>query len=195
MINTKIIMLGDINQNIDSESAFKSLYEDKTNNIVIMNQSIRTDDTFECFARKVLNMPDGKIKHKQIDKKKIRIEMISGEIINQLTEYMYLEPSKSLYFPDCKDNCENKICNIISAKCMRKKEPHTIISCEYNNVLIYFCEGFQVNDDVLTCNKGICTGNFISQMYAIMTRPINELLILTRNIEIYNYMKTKLEEM
>lgn len=194
LISKKIILLGDINQNIDWERTFSSLYEDKSNSIHIMNQSIRTDDTFECFARKVLNMSKVKLKNKQVDKKKIQIEMVSGELVNQLSEHIYIEPSKSLYYSDCKKRCQKKTCETISAKCLRKMEPHAIISREYSKVIIYLCDAFNVSENRLCCDNGVCTGNFTSQMYAIMTRAVDELLIITQEIEVFNYMKKKLSE-
>ena len=43
--------------------------------------------------------------------------------------------------------------------------------------------------------KMICTGKLSSQIYAIITRAIDNLIIVTDNIVLYNYLMGKLEEM
>ena len=195
MVNEKIILIGDINQNIDYESGFEALYNDRTNNFVKnMKQLIRTDDTFEIFARKVLNIPDKGFKHKKIDKSKIRIIMYEDEIPD-LSDYVFIEPSKSLYFKDCTNTCSNRKCFIISSKCKNTKEPHTVISSEYKNVIMFFCGGYDIKDYNIVKVSDLCTGNLSSQIYAIITRAVDNLVIVTYNIVLYNYLMEKLEEM
>lgn len=194
-VKEKIVLIGDINQNIDFESGFESLYNDRANNFVQnMKQLIRTDDTFEIFARKILNISDKGFKHKKINKNKIRILMY-GEEIPDLSDYVFIEPSKSLYFRDCTYTCPNKKCLIISGKCKNTKEPHTVISSEYKNVIMFFCNGYDIKDDNIVKVSDLCTGKLSSQIYAIVTRAIDNLIIVTDNIVLYNYLMGKLEEM
>lgn len=72
-VKEKIILIGDLNQNIDYESAFEEMYNDKVNNDVYnMKQLIRTDDTFDIYARKILNLPDRGFKHKKLINQKLK---------------------------------------------------------------------------------------------------------------------------
>lgn len=191
----KIILIGDINQNIDYESGFESLYNDRANNYVQnMKQLIRTDDTFEIFARKILNISDKGFKHKKIDKNKIKILMYGTEMPD-LSDYVFIEPSKSLYFKDCTNTCVSKNCYKISGKCKNTKEPHTVISSEYKNVIMFLCEGYDIKEDNIVKVSDLCTGKLSSQIYAIITRTIDNLIIVTDNIVLYNYLMSKLEEM
>lgn len=193
--NEKLILIGDINQNIDSEFGFELLYNDRTNNFVqSMKQLIRTDDTFEIFARKILNISDKGFKHKKIDKNKIKIIMY-GDETPDLSDYVFIEPSKSLYFRDCTSKCENKKCLIISDKCKNIKDPHTVISLEYKNVMMFFCNGYNIENDNIAKISNLCTGNLSSQIYEIITRAVDNLIIVTDNIVLYNYLMEKLERM
>ena len=122
--NTKIILIGDVNQNIDYETGFEKLYNDRANNFVQnMKQLIRTDDTFEIYARKILNISDKGFKHKKINKNKIKIIMYD-DALPDLSDYVYIEPSKSLYYKDCTNTCTSQKCINISKKSKNIKEPH-----------------------------------------------------------------------
>lgn len=194
-VKEKIILIGDLNQNIDYESAFEEMYNDKVNNDVYnMKQLIRTDDTFDIYARKILNLPDRGFKHKKIDKSKIEIVMYGAEL-NDLSDYVFIEPSKSLYYKDCIDDCNTRKCLNISKNCKNKKEPHTVISSEFPKVIMYLCNGYDIQDGNIVAISKVCTGKLSSQLYAIITRTIEHLIIVTDNIAIYNYMMEKLEEM
>lgn len=118
-----------------------------------------------------------------------------GEELPDLSDYLFIEPSKSLYFQDCTNTCSNKKCYTISNRCKNRKEPHTVISSEYSKVIMYFCSGYDIRDDNIVDVSKLCTGKLSSQLYAIITRTIDKLLIVTDNIVIYNYMMEKLEEM
>lgn len=191
----KVIFIGDINQNIDNESSFEELCNDTTNNFVRnMKSLIRTDDTFEIFARKILNISTSEIKHKKIDKNKIRIVMY-GENLPDLSDYVFIAPSKSLYFGSCMNNCVNKKCLCISNKCKYTKVPHTAISLEYNNVIMFFCCGYDIDNNNIVKKFDLCSGNLNSQIYSIITRTINNLVIVADNIVLYNYLVDKLEQM
>ena len=191
----RLILFGDINQNIDNESAFESSYSDKINNNVLnMKQIIRTDDTFEIYARKILNISDKGFKHKKINKDKIKIMMYSDNLPD-LSDCIYIEPSKSLYYTNCETTCKSKKCHNIKTKCRIEKEPHSVISSEFKNVVVFLCEGYNIVDNNITKIKELCTGNLKSQLYSIMTRTTDNLLLITDNILIYNYLMQKLEEM
>lgn len=194
-VKEKLILIGDLNQNIDYEHSFEELYNDKVNHAVYnMKQLIRTDDTFDIYARKILNLPDKGFKHKKIDKEKIKIVMF-GEENDDLSDYVFIEPSKSLHFQDCVDTCSDRKCFNISKRCKNKKEPHTVISSEYSKVVLYLCNGFDIQDGNIVAVSKLCTGKLSSQLYSIITRTVDHLMVVTDNIALYNFMMEKLEEM
>lgn len=193
--NDKLIMFGDLYQNIDGEGGFEEMYNDKKSNAIYnMKQLIRTDDTFDIYARKILNLTTKGFKYKQIDKSKIEIVMF-GESINDLSNYVFLAPSKSLYYYDCMNFCDNLNCANISKKCKNTKEPHTIVSLEYQNVVVYLCNGYSIRNNEIVAISKVCTGKLDSQLYTIITRATEHLIIVTDNITMYNFLMEKLEEM
>lgn len=60
---------------------------------------------------------------------------------------------------------------------------------------MYLCNGYDIQDGNIVAISKVCTGKLSSQLYAIITRTIEHLIIVTDNIAIYNYMMEKLEEM
>lgn len=195
-INKNIILIGDINQNIDSESCFEQLYSDRVNNEVYnMNQVIRTDDTFDLFAKRILGISTNGVKHKVFDKSKIQIEMFSKDIINELNEFILLEPAKSLYFDDCRTDCDNKNCILMALKCIRKEVPYNVIGKEFDKVAILFCNGFTIKNNEITATKKVCYGNLKKQIYSIITRCTKTLKIFTDDIIVYNFLQQKLEDL
>ena len=196
LINKRIILFGDINQNIDSESCFEQLYMDRSNNeIYNMNQIIRTDDTFDLFAKRILGISTNGIKKKVFDRTKIEIEMLSQESLNNLGEYVFLEPAKSLYFDDCRTECINRNCGLIGSKCIRTSVPYNVIGKEFDKVVIFFCDGFTIKDDIIYSTKKVCYGNLRKQIYSIITRCTQSLKIITHDITIYNFLSQKLEDL
>lgn len=195
-ITKKIILLGDINQNIDSEMCFESLYKDRINNEVYnMNLVIRTDDTFDLFAKKILGISTNGVKHKSFDKSKIQIEMFSKDNLNGLEDYVLLEPAKSLRYSSCKNECNIKNCILVSSKCIKKEATYNVIGKEYNKVAILFCSGFTVENGEIISVKKVCYGNLKKQIYSIITRCTTSLKIFTDDIIIYNFLNQKLEEL
>jgi len=193
-IKKKVILFGDIYQNIDSECYFEELRKDKENNNVFnMNMVIRTDDTFDVFAKKVLNYSTSGIKNKRIDKNKIDVYMLSDESLEGLQEYIFLEPAKSLKYKDCTDNCLSHMCYDISKKCLLKKTPYDVIGQEYDNVAMFFCNAYKIRDNKIIATDQVCIGNLERQLYSLMTRAVKKLKIIVVDIELYNYF-SKIKE-
>lgn len=178
-INKRAILIGDINQNIDSESCFEELYYDRSNNeIYNMNQVIRTDDTFDLFAKRILGISTNGVKRKVFDRSKIQIEMFSEDGLNSLEEYVLLEPAKSLYFNDCRTECDKKNCYLLASRCIRKSVPYNVIGKEYDKVAILFCSGITIKNGEITSIKKVCYGNLKKQIYSIITRCTQSLKFL-----------------
>lgn len=196
-VKNKIIFIGDINQNIDGEHEFKDIYESRSNNIAYfsMINVIRTDDTFDCFARKILDIPKKGIKNKKIDKSKIEILMFNELKTYNLKDFIYIEPSKSKYSSNCRYNCSHKRCSNFIRVCLSEKNTHDVVSCEFDNVLLYLCDGFVIRNGNLSQYKDVCYRNIKSHLYSIITRTVNKLIVVTDRIEVYNYLMRCLYEM
>lgn len=188
-IKDKIIMLGDINQAIDYEQGFKEEYEKKNCVKFNIKQIIRTDDTFDYFARKMLNKSTQGIKNKKIDLSKIKIYMSDDVSIPSLSEYTYLEPAQSIIYTSCLDKCEKRTCKLISDTCSTNKTTYDVIGQEYSKVVIHFCEGYFINAENKICGRpSICYGYLENQIYTIITRTVDELIIIVDDITIYNFL-------
>ena len=195
-INEKIIMLGDINQTVDYEQGFKKLYESNIEGKFNIYQVIRTDDTFDYFARKVLKKPTNVIKNKKIDINKIKIYMKDDINIPNLSKYTYIEPAQSRYFASCFDKCEKHSCKMIYDICSVSKTTYDVISQEYNKVVIHFCDRYYINsEEKISCSPGVCYGYLENQLYTIMTRTVEELVIIVEDITIYNFLNRIKENM
>lgn len=191
----KIILIGDSNQNIDSECSFVELYNATKENFVInLSSVIRTDDTFDIFAKKILGLSCKNIKNKRYDRSKIEISMLEENSLKDIDEFTFLQPSQSLYFANCSDDCNNKFCTKFKRKCVSYGVPHTVIGKEYNNVLLYFCDGYKYNGEKIVQVKKVCYGNLDKQLYSLITRSVNKLKIITTDIEIYNFLVEKRDE-
>lgn len=188
-IREKIIMLGDINQTVDYEEGFKKLYEKNIEGKYNINQIIRTDDTFDYYARKMLNKSTKGIKNKKIDLNKIKIYMIDDINIPVLSEYTYVEPAQSLYFASCFDKRENHTCKMTSDVCSSVKTTYDVIGQEYSKVAMHFCDRYFLNSEgKISCSPGVCYGYLENQIYTIITRTIDELIIIVEDITLYNYL-------
>lgn len=189
MISEKIIVLGDINQTVDYEQGFKNLYESNVEGKYNINQVIRTDDTFDYFARKVLRKSTKGIKNKKVDLNKIKIYMKGDVNIPNLSEYTYIEPAQSLHFTSCFDRCEKHTCKKTYDICSAAKSTYDVIGQEYNKVVMYFCDRYFLNSEgKISCSPRVCYGYLENQIYTIMTRAIEELVIIVEDIIIYNYL-------
>lgn len=187
-----IIFLGDINQRLEYRSYFLDLYQRKKYICHNLNQVIRSDDTFDVYAKKVLNISTRGIKGKQVDFNKVKIFM-SYEKLPDLSEYVFIEPAKSKYYYSCDQNCSNPVCKKVGYECSNFKNAYDIIGQEYSKVAMCMCNGYYIDNDQIKTINGICYANLDNQLYTIMTRAIEELIIIVDNIEIYNYLCSKKE--
>ena len=190
--NKRILFFGDINQRLEYESYFMELYKKRNYICLNLNQVIRSDDTFDIYAKKVLNISTDGIKNKKVDSSKINI-LMEYERLPELSDYVFIEPAKSKYYDTCKDKCENLFCLKIGYKCANFKSAYDIIGQEYSKVAMAICDGYFIEGKEIKCRKGLCYANLQNQLYTIMTRATNELLIIVDNIEMYNYLNSKKE--
>lgn len=190
--NKRILFFGDINQRLEYESYFMELYKKRNYTCLNLNQVIRSDDTFDIYAKKVLNISTNGIKNKKVDSSKINI-LMEYERLPELSDYVFIEPAKSKYYITCKDKCENLFCQKIGYKCANFKSAYDIIGQEYSKVAMAICDGYYVKEKEIKCRSGLCYANLQNQLYTIMTRATNELLIIVDNIEMYNYLYSKKE--
>lgn len=188
----RILFFGDINQRLEYKSYFMELYEKKDYICLNLNQVIRSDDTFDIFAKKVLNISTKGIKNKKVDSSKINI-LMEYERLPELSDYVFIEPAKSKYYGTCKDKCEHLFCQKIGYKCANFKSTYDIIGQEYSKVAMAICDGYYVEEKEIKCRNGLCYANLQNQLYTIMTRATDELLIIVDNIEMYNYLYGKKE--
>ncbi|HHX68636.1 MAG TPA: AAA family ATPase [Gallicola sp.] len=196
LIDKKIILLGDLNQDINGESCFQKLYDDKTENLVTtMNQPIRSDDTFDLYARKILDIPKGAVKHKKTDKSKIKILMKEDFLRKKLDDFVYLELGKSYYFESCTEQCVSKDCFELKKKCQTYLNTYSVMGNEYDNIVIYFCDGFTIVNNKLKTIKKVNYGKISSELYCLITRAKESLMIVTSDIKLYNFLIRKLYEM
>lgn len=201
LANKNIILFGDRLQDIKNIGYFNKLSSMKlTNKVFNMKKIIRTNNTFVIFAKKVLNI-DASNKY-EIDPEKIEIVMSEDNF--ELKDYVYIEPLKSLYFSKCTTNDE---CN--HKRCMKYKNNFAISKCiddidscslEFDKVAIYLCDSYKVILDDMNKKKIIPTKrsniyNFQKELYLMMTRAISKLLIITDDLEVYNYLMSKREEL
>lgn len=194
-IREKVILFGDINQVINSEHSFNELYEDKSICKYNLNQVIRTDDTFDYFAKKILHISTKGIKNKKIDLNKIKVYMYDDGKIPKLSDYIYIEPGQSRYFSGCYDTCKNRSCKKIMNLCNNYKTTYDVIGQEYNKVVIYFCKEYYLDkDNNIVSDANVCYGNLEKQLYTLITRTVNELIIIVEDISMYNYFCRKKEE-
>ena len=192
LANNKIVFFGDTNQNIDYNTSFTDTYESKKYNNLLLKSIIRSDDTIEYYTRKILGLPVSSIKIKSIDKKRIEVRMISSQDEFE-PDVLLLEPSKSFHFANCSSECQHKRCKILSEKIMTSKNPYDVIGLESKCVVIYLCNGYYIENDRINAIDKMCYGNLQGQLYSMMTRATEKLILITDNIQMYNYLYSKLD--
>ncbi|MDD4282551.1 MAG: AAA family ATPase [Bacilli bacterium] len=188
--NTKVIFLGDTNQCIDGETSLERFLEENMIRIINMNQIIRTDNTFDMFARKVLNIPARGFKKNFIDVNRIEIIMYDKTKIDDYIDYQFIEPSKSPNYENCIKKCRHKECENIGSK-VSPTIPHFAISKEYPKVLMFLCDGYKIDNGKIIQTKKVCYGYLRDHIYSIITRATEKLVIMTTDIEVYNFLNDK----
>ena len=196
-----IVLFGDRLQDIKDIGYFDKLSSMKlTNKILNMKRTIRTNNTFVTFAKKVLNI-DASNKY-EVDPEKIEIVMCEDNF--DLKEYVYIEPLKSLHYSKCITNneCAHK-------NCMKYKENSKVSKCiddidscslEFDKVAIYLCDSYKLVLSTTNKKKIIPTKksniyNFEKELYLMITRAVSKLLIITDDLEVYNYLMSRKEEL
>lgn len=196
-----ILLFGDRLQDIKNIGYFNKLSSMKTiNKVLNMKSIIRSNNTFVTFAKKVLNI-DVSRKY-EVDPQKIEIVMYKDNF--DLQEYVYIEPLKSLHFSKCITNNQ-----CIHKNCMKYKKNFKVSKCiddidscslEFDKVAIYLCDSYKLvlstdNKKKIIPTKKSNIYNFEKELYLMITRAVSKLLIITDDLEVYNYLMTKKEEL
>ena len=109
--------------------------------------------------------------------------------IPTLSEYTYIEPAQSRRYSNCFDRCENHTCKMTYDFCNVVKATYDVIGQEYNKVAMHFFNRYFLNPEgKISCSPGVCYGYLENQIYTIMTRTIEELVIIVEDITLYNYL-------
>ena len=114
--------------------------------------------------------------------------MVDDINIPTLSDFVYIEPAQSLYYNNCFNTCKNHSCKMTSDICNAIKTTYDVIGQEYRKVAMHFCNRYFLNSDgKISCSPGICYGYLENQIYTIITRTIDELIIIVEDITLYNY--------
>lgn len=188
-----LILFYDENQDVDNVNdidLFLNEYCDEIQSIQL-DQIIRSDPTIDRFAKKICGLKKSKLKMYTFDRSKIEILMLDefSKVKTDYLDYMYIEPSKSKYWEySCKKNCTNKRCETFS-RIFKSNIVHFEISKDYDNIVIYLCDGYYINKNKLDQKLPMCYGNLQKQLYTIMMRATNKLLFVCDDICIYNFLQ------
>lgn len=188
----QLILFGDLFQNIDGENALKKYIDIKKDiDIFNMHQIIRTDDTFETFAREILNMPKTS-KKSDFDPTKIKIKYPKEVTSTEIKTHVYLTQvvkgdSK------CDINCPNKYCEYYCEHCPKFLTTYDVISLEYPKTLLYLCQSYYLKDNEIYGNESVFRGDLKGNLYSLITRTVDELIVVVDNEDLYNYLQTKIK--
>ena len=73
--------------------------------------------------------------------------------------------------------------------CSSVKTTYDVIGQEYSKVAMHFCDRYFLNfEGKISCSPGVCYGYLENQIYTIITRTIDELIIIVEGITLYNYL-------
>ena len=114
---------------------------------------------------------------------------------NNISDRFYLDPSKSRRGINCYSQCNHKICLKLKEKSLRNKSTHDVISREYKKVVLFLCDGYSVMNDSLVMQRKVTYGDYRKHIYSIITRATDSLKIITTDINIYNFLNKKLDEL
>lgn len=188
----QLILFGDLSQNIDGENDLEEyLKSQKDRDIFNMHQIIRTDDTFETFARDILNMPQT-LKKNDFDPKKIKIKFPQEVTPEEIKSHVYLTPvvkSDS----KCNLNCPHKYCDYYSEHCPMFFTTYDVISLEYSKTILYLCQSYSLKDNTIYGNENVFRGDLKGNLYSLITRTVDELIVVVDKKDLYNYLNSKIK--
>ena len=171
-----------INEFIDNSVEEKNKYTTK--------QIIRNDSTMDRYARKICGLKKSTAENKKFDSNKIQIYMYDEFIKLNLNsdEYKMIKPTKSKFKAQtCYPRCLSKKCDTISKK-LNYEIIHYELGKEHNNILIFFCDGYNVKNNKIISNVSLCYGDLQYQLYTIISRAIEKVVLVCDNIEVYNFL-------
>ncbi len=192
-----LIIFYDKNQDVDGIEGLEAFFDEYKDKVTSSNikQIIRNDSTIDRYARKICGLRKSTAENKIFDPNKIAIYMhdeFENEYIPQGT-YKLLEPTKSKYSTTCEDICLTKHCVEFKKK-LEKNIIHFEIGKEYENILIYLCNGYIIKDNKIDQIKPLCYGNLQNQIYTIISRATKKVIFVCDDIEVYNFLlKCKIE--
>lgn len=193
----KLILFYDMNQNIDGVIDDNDLHlfiEINKSDIkkYKLKQCIRNDGTFLLFSNKVLNLNNIKKDNLYFDPLKLKIYMISDWIPEILSDYVFLNFTYSK-FNSCHNKCSSKKCIAISNHIIinggTSKVIHFACSNEFDKVAIYLCDKIFFDENGIKSSLEITYGDLKYQLYTMITRARDSLIIICDEIETYNFLK------
>lgn len=192
-----LILFFDDHQDLDNINQINDFLT--VNNDIVSSKSLnyvlRNDSTFDRFAKKICGFGTSEVKNKNFDPNKIEIYMYSEK--NKYEKYLpegkliWCTPCK--YGNECELNCKDRKCEQL-IKEGNTSIIHFEISKDEKIVILYLCSGFTIKDNKIEKKLNICSGNLQNQIYSIITRTTEKLIIICDEICMYNFcMKNKLD--
>lgn len=191
-----VVLFYDKHQDIDNVNQINLFLEEKKD--IISSYSLkyvmRNDSTFERFAKKICGFGTSDVKNKNFNPEKIEIYMYSEkekyEKYNKVGKFIWCTQNK--YGNKCETKCNNQKCKEFYTN-WETNIVHFEISKDEKNVMLFLCEGFMVKENSIQEKYNICSGNVQKQLYSIITRATEKLIIICDDISMYNFCtRTKL---
>ena len=191
-----LVLFFDKHQDIDNINQINQFLEE--NKEIISSYSLkyvmRNDSTFERFAKKICGFGTSDVTNKNFNPEKIEIYMYSEkekyEKYNTVGKFIWCTPNK--YGNKCESKCNNHKCEQFVSN-WETNIVHFEISKDEKIVMLFLCEGFMVKENKIEEKYNVCSGNVQNQLYSIITRATDKLIIICDDISMYNFCaRTKL---
>lgn len=193
-----LVLFYDEYQDIDDVGQIQIFLEDCRPSLIEkkLKQVIRNDNTMDRFARKICGYKKNKFEFKTFDDEKINIYMISEfeKLDINKDDYKIIEPSKSKMTTTCESICFNKKCFSLKQR-FQNEIVHFEIGKEYKNVLLYLCNGYCVKNNKIDMKLPVSYGSIRNQIYTIISRAVERIIIICDDIELYNFLMKCKEEL
>lgn len=191
-----LVLFFDKHQDIDNVNQI-NLFLNENKELISsysLNYVMRNDSTFERFAKKVCGFGTSDVKNKNFNPDKIEIYMYSEkekyENYYSLGKFIWCTPNK--YGNKCEYKCKNHKCEWFTAN-QGTNIVHFEISKDEKIVILFLCDGFMIKENKIEEKYNVCSGNVQNQLYSIITRATDKLIIICEDISMYNFCtRTKL---
>lgn len=185
-----LILFLDKHQDVDNINQINE-FLDRNKKLIssyYLNYVMRNDSTFDRFAKKICGFGTSDVKNKKFDPNKIEIYMYSEkekyEKYHLVGKFIWCTPSK--YGNRCEINCNNHKCEQFAAD-WATNIIHFEISKDEKIVMLFLCDGFIVKDKKIEKKLNVCSGNVQNQLYSIITRATDKIIIICDDISVYNF--------